>query len=737
MMYRFIVLTLSFILFYNSLFAKTKISIIDKESEKSIPYTKIISKKNIAGKDSISYTMTNKLGVATIDFNLPFNVEINQTGYEKFTKTIKNENDLKIYLERKTFVIDEIVTTGQYTPQSTQKSVYKINSINEEHIVAQSAFNLRELMMTEMNVRVNQDNILGSSLSINGFSGQNVKILVDGVPVIGRLDGNIDLSQINLNNAKRVELIEGPMSVMYGTDASGGVVNIITKDYIDNNINLNANSYYESVGIYNFDGSLGFNLGQNNIILSGGRNFFGGYSDVDTSRFKRWKPKEQYFADWQFNGNYESLSFRYFGQYFNEFILNKGNPRLPYKENAFDDHYKTIRFNNTLSLKGEVAKNRFIDVTANYSLFNRKKNTFIKDLVTLNERITKDPDDQDTSVFDNWMLRANYSHDNVLKAVSYQVGFDLNYSSGNGKRIDEDFKTVGDYALYTSIQYSGIDDLVIQPAVRFIYNTNFEAPVVPSINLKYDLNKEISIRTSFAKSFRAPDLKELYMNFVDVNHNIIGNTNLRAETSNSFIFNLNYHNSAQNYSFKIEPGFFYNNVHDLISLAILDLDQYSYINIGEYNTMGTNISLSYVRADLSSKIGISYIGRQYKSSDIAVRTDMVFSPEFMTNIIYNLPFYDFRLNLFYKYSGKLLSFTAISDVEYAQVEIGDYHTLDISIARDFFDDMITLTLGAKNLFDVIDVEQVGVAGGVHSSAGGSNPVSWGRTLTLSLRLNIK
>ena len=53
------------------------------------------------------------------------------------------------------------------------------------------------------------------------------RILVDGVPVIGRLDGNIDLSQINLENVDHIEIVEGPMSVIYGSNALAGVVNFI------------------------------------------------------------------------------------------------------------------------------------------------------------------------------------------------------------------------------------------------------------------------------------------------------------------------------------------------------------------------------------------------------------------------------------------------------------------------------------------------------------------------------
>ncbi len=737
MINRFLLIALILVLSSTFLISKTRFTIIDKESGKIVPFTKIIANKVINGKDTSVSAMSNKLGVVSIDFNLPFNLQINQTGYESYSKTLSKQDDLTVYLERKVFFVDEIVTTGQFTPQSTQKSVYKVNAITEDRIMAQNAFNLRELMTTEMNIRLSQDNILGSSMSINGLSGQNVKIMIDGVPVVGRLNGNIDLSQINLNNARRVEVIEGPMSAMYGTDALGGVVNIITKDVIDNKFIMNANSFYESVGTYNFDGGLGYNFGQNNIMFSGGRNFFGGYSEVDTGRFQRWKPKEQYFGDWQFNGFFESITLRYHGQYFNEFILNRGNLRAPYYETAFDDHYKTNRWTNTVSLKGEIAKNRFVEVIGNYSTFERRKNTFFKDMVNLEERLTKDPADQDTNRFNNWMLRANYAHDNILRSVSYQTGIDFHYSTAAGKRIDIKQREVGDYALFASVQWTALDNLIFQPAVRLIHNTNYEAPIVPSINIKYDFNGELSFRASYAKGFRAPSLQELHFMFVDVNHNILGNDNLKAETSDSYIFNINYHSSSSNYSFKVEPSFFYNNVRDLISLANVEQDLYSYINIGQFNTMGTNITLSYVRADLTSKIGFSYTGRQYKTNQIIGATDITYTPEFMANIIYTLPWEEIRFNTFYKYTGRLVSFFAINDVEYAEFQVEDYHTLDASLAKDFMDNMLTVTLGVRNLFDITDVRTMGVSGGAHSGSQTSNPVAWGRTLTLALRLNIK
>ena len=122
----------------------------------------------------------------------------------------------------------------------------------------QAANNLKDLLEKQLNMSVTVDNILGSSVSIQGISGQNVKILIDGVPVIGRLNGNIDLTQINLNNIERVEIIEGPLSVDYGTDALAGTINLITDKQLNDGFSSTYNLYYETVGQYNFDFTLNF-----------------------------------------------------------------------------------------------------------------------------------------------------------------------------------------------------------------------------------------------------------------------------------------------------------------------------------------------------------------------------------------------------------------------------------------------------------------------------------------------
>ncbi|HMN33579.1 MAG TPA: TonB-dependent receptor plug domain-containing protein [Chitinophagaceae bacterium] len=147
------------------------------------------------------------------------------------------------------YSLKEFVITGQYKEQSIEKSTMNIKVVSKDAIQKMGAQQLSDVLEKEMKVNISQDNILGSSMSLQGISGQNVKILIDGIPLTGRLNGNIDLSQINLNQVQRIEIIEGPMSVSYGTDALAGTINIITQKRKNKNYTFNVGSYYESIGV--------------------------------------------------------------------------------------------------------------------------------------------------------------------------------------------------------------------------------------------------------------------------------------------------------------------------------------------------------------------------------------------------------------------------------------------------------------------------------------------------------
>jgi outer membrane receptor for ferrienterochelin and colicins len=302
-----------------------------------------------------------------------------------------------------------VVVTGQYAAGSQDKAVQRIRVTDRKKIDAMNAQTLKDVLTNDMNIRLSQDNILGSGMSMQGISGQNVKILIDGVPVIGRQDGNIDLSQIMLNNIERIEIVEGPMSVNYGTDALAGTINLITKKTQRNLFETHLVTYYESIGTYNANLRTGFHKGRHTASLSGGRNFFDGWNNgekvavnfdaepADSRRVQQWKPKEQYLGEGQYTYKTGNTTLSYKGGVFNEKITNLGMPRLPYGENAFDDYYSTYRVDNAFFVTSTLPRQRNIHFQVAYSDYKRIKNTFYNDLTTLEKELSTNDGDQDTS----------------------------------------------------------------------------------------------------------------------------------------------------------------------------------------------------------------------------------------------------------------------------------------------------------------------------------------------------
>lgn len=658
------------------------------------------------------------------------------------TKTIK--------LIKKIIYSEEVVTTGQFIPTTAQESPFSVKVITQERIEAQGAVNLRDIMTNELNVRIGQDNVLGSSMSIRGVSGQNVKILIDGVPVIGRVGGNIDISQMNMNNVEKIEIIEGPLSTVYGTDALGGVINIITKNNLNQKTNFNFNSFIESSGNYNFDGNYSSKIDET-LNLSGnfGRNFFDGFDPIDENRRNLlWKPKEQYFGDLNLGYNLKNWDFKYALRGFQEIIQNKGAPRQPYFETAFDDYYTTYRTTNSLYIKGKVYNEKYLDMIFSFNTFERLKNTFSKDLITLSENESTIPGDNDTTFIGAFMARGTFSSDKSLKeniennTISYQLGYDLNYEYVSGERIlnpdgSSELTNLGDYAGFFSIQYNLTKDILIQPSIRYTYNTNYDAPIVPSLNFKANIDENLVFRANYAKGFRAPSLKELYLFFVDVNHNIKGNANLIAETSDTYGANLEYSLTTDNAIVKFEPKVFYNDIQNQISLAFIDNTLYSYVNIGEFKSQGGEFSVHCITEDVTSKVGMSYIGRQNMINDTIQSPDMLYSTEIQANVMYDIKDLGMKLSGFYKYTGKLPSLQLSADNTLQRFEISGFHTLDITLSKMFLDDVLNFTIGAKNLLDVTNLtSNVVSTGGIHSVGGNQFPSAVGRTIFTSIRVNL-
>lgn len=653
-------------------------------------------------------------------------------------------------ITKKDFSIREVVVTGQYAPGNTEKAVQKIKLIDSKKIQAMSAQNLNDVLSNELNIRLSQDNILGSSLNIQGVGGEGVKILVDGVPVVGRQNGNIDLSQVSLSNVDRIEIVEGPMAVNYGTDALAGTINLITKKMQKQTWDAGLSTYYESIGTYNLNERLGFHKGRHTILLSGGRNFFDGWRDgekpfsasfaakpADSNRVFQWKPKEQYFTNVQYIYQIGKTTFTYKGDYFNELITNRGTP-YAYGEKASDDAYRTIRFDNAVFLSTKLTDDKNLNVQVAYNDYKRISNTYLNDLTTLNKTLTDNAGDQDTSLFHQLSSRATYSTSKANAKINYEVGYDINLEDASGLRIKNTKQAISDYAGFASAEYHPVEHLTIRPGLRYAYNTAYSAPLIPSVNVRYKLNN-VTLRASFAQGFRAPSLKELYFDFHDSNHDIDGNPKLKPEYSNSYNASAAYIKRVGSYHYKLDVSGFYNDMRDRIELAQTGTGaQYSYVNIGRYKTLGVQANVEVSHKGLKVLVGGSYTGRYNNLSQTNDVSMFSYSPEIRCNISYEFATPGISLNFFYKCNGSLPGFALDEKGNVTTTNIAAYNMGDISVAKSFFDKRIGITVGSKNIFDVKTLSVTGSTADASSphSSGTSMPIGTGRYYFLRLDFNL-
>lgn len=682
--------------------------------------------------------ITNATGKAVVESEVPFVLVISKMGYVTVADTLKPGEHKTYTLATSNVNLKDVVITGQFEAVTADQSVQKVRIIDRQRIEQQGAVNLRDLLTNELNIRLAQDAVLGSQLSIMGISGANVKILIDGVPVIGRNDGNIDISQINLNNIERVEIVEGPMSVIYGTDAIAGTINLITKKPGSKRYNVSLNTQYETVGTYNTDLNAGLQYKNTQAAFAIGRNYFDGYSpDEDPKqRVMLWKPKEQYFADGQVRIRKGKQTHRLFSQYFHEKITARYAPDVtPYSITGFNDYFVTIRFNNSLYSDFYFNNKATLNLINAYSVYERRKIAFVKDLVNGPETYVASSSAQDTTRINLVLLRGTYTTNNH-PVFNSQLGYDINLENGAGKKLENGHQFIGDFAAFYMSNLKATSRLTLRQGFRFIYNTRFGAPVIPSINARYDLTSSIVARASYTQGFRSPSLKELSLFFVDVNHNIRGNSDLRAERSNNYLASLTYTKGVKKWTGKLEVMVFYNTIRDMISLAVADPAQqlYSYINVDEYRTKGININPEVTYKNLRVGGGYSYTGRFNRLSSQADVPDFLYASELRANAAYNLLKWNTTVSIFYKYTGRLPNYIE-QNGQVIQSFTDAYQVLDASITKSFRNNLVSLTAGVKNILDLKNINSVS-SDGAHSSGSGSIPVAMGRYFFTTLRINI-
>ncbi|HEV7379304.1 MAG TPA: TonB-dependent receptor, partial [Dyadobacter sp.] len=576
-----------------------------------------------------------------------------------------------------------------------------------------------------------------------------VKILLDGIPMVDRGGTRESLGQIDINTVERIEIVEGPMSVIYGTDALAGVINIISKKGIhSDNLTVTARIQEETVGKeYNAfakNGSHNQNIGvvwqRKGLQLAGNftRNDFGGWQGKATGREKAWMPKNQnlYTASIGYNANKWNVWYRFNGT--DETIQFLG----PVNANrAGDTDYISKRWFHQAQGEFKLNEKLNFNVALSYTDYSRR---------TLNTQIDFDSGkrtlalgaSQDKAIFTTTFFRGTTQY-KISPELALLAGIDVTNNNSSGDRILGS-PTINEFALFLAPEIQVIPAIKLSPGLRFLKNSVYDAPpVIPSINGKVILNKKLDLRFGYARGFRSPALRELYFKFKDASHDIIGNPNLKAEYSNSFNTSLALQLAEKTDIRLISTlGAFYNVFHDQITTGITpgDASVSTYFNLNLFKTKGLTLENRLYWKNITATVGGSYIGRYNRLSEsheaLGSLPQFTWAPEINTNILYTFTRLKGTVNFFYKYTGKRPSYQTITlpgnEVVARLAEMDAYHMADLTFTKTI-SKYVNLIGGAKNLFNITDIMSTAQGTGAHDP-GNSVPTSYGRSYFLGLNI---
>ena len=536
------------------------------------------------------------------------------------------------------FDLDEVVVTGTRTPKFLKDTPIQTRVINAKEIARLDATNVQDLLQQELpgvefTYAMNQH----THLNFSGFGGQGVLFLVDGERLAGETMDDVDFTRLSMDNVERIEIVKGAASALYGSNATGGVINIITKKS-QKPVTLNVNARYAKHNEQRYGGTFGLNGKHWNNMFTVNFNRMDNY-DVHSASNPVTRIISTVYGDktinfkdqlvWSSNKNFH-LSGRA-GYFFRETVRSADQP----------ERYRD--FSGGLGMQWNISEHD--DFQASYAFDQYDKSDY--------QRITK-LDIRDYSNVQN-SLRLLYNHrfdrgDVLTIGSDFMHDYLYNTNLENETRNQNSWDLFGQYDWRISEQWEAVG------AVRYDYfSDGKESHVTPKLNVCYKPIYNLSIRAGYGMGFRAPTLKEKYYNFDMAGIWIVeGNANLKSEVSHNFNlsaeftkghYNLTgsvYYNKVKNKLATSAPYFKTPN-DKLPYLPYANLDDYSVCGgeIGAQakwnNGLGARLTYAYTKEQLAKDkdghtINNQYIPAREHALNARVDFDKQFSKKYGLNI---------------------------------------------------------------------------------------------------------
>ena len=437
--------------------------------------------------------------------------------------------------------LDDIVVTATRTNEEILDVPEHITVITAEEIEDSGSKDIADVLSREAGLSVNDQGANGSlqTVSIRGAEYGQVLVLIDGVRLNNAREGGADLSMIPLEMIEKIEIVRGGMSVLYGADAIGGVINIITKKDADEDaiitISVENGSYIPQKYVTGAAGS----EEEHNADAS---------SLIDTQKYALLYSQNFNFLNINLTGSFKMAE--------NRFVFKDDNNYDRIRENAeyiggdvmlglyfpFENaslNITQLYLQNKLEIPGSLAWPSADTLNKNMKLrstINFKTDRFFTDILSfdttayfeyseLKNEVPYYPDEHKLYSTGGDIVQEVNAFDFISFVYGGNINF--NYSDSTASGIKQ--RLNGGAFLEVPIYIK--DKITIQPSVRFDYYSDFNEALSFKLGMTYRLSSASSLKSSFARSYRVPTFNDLYWPGS-------GNPNLEPEIGYDFNFGL-------------------------------------------------------------------------------------------------------------------------------------------------------------------------------------------------------
>ncbi|MCR5495688.1 MAG: TonB-dependent receptor [Treponema sp.] len=616
---------------------------------------------------------------------------------------------------------DVIVVSAGKREESISDAVEKVQVLSSDDIKESGAKNLSEAVKNLPGLVIKGPSAGNptDTISMQGFDSDYVKILIDGISVTGDIGGSAAVFQIPVENIERIEIVQGASSALYGSDAMGGVINIITKKNPSSDqgmkfsASLNEEYTYKTLSksYRNYSaGTLNFSLSKFSSSLTGAFDWTPGSKDYE------------YFA---FAGGYldyyktakNRLSCGRFNMDWNDW-WGKASVFVSFADSILESNYTAIGFDTgskmsylcrrlEAGITGEYEYSEKLNFSAfssvknfqletDYEHFAIKENTSY--LAKENTVTDSDFIDWESEIRSSWKLNS---------FADFLFGLNCNLQTVDGDSFEDREKNLLISAFFQdTLDFSTIN-LSLVPGLRFDFapemgESDASFMATPKLSLKYSPSKESVLRFSYGMGYKIPTLKQkywvFYHNYASGEGNFILNGNPDLESEKSQSVNLSFEKHLFE-DWKLNASAYFNYIQDLIDSEVTDANSNpqtrSYVNIGKALTYGGDFSISFKKNDFTARAGYAYTGAKAFNDDQDEWQDLSLrvTHRLTMNISYFIPVLQGKISMDAQWNSRQLLSTGGD--QYSP----DFLMLSLNLTKTFFEEKLEVYLRADNLLN--------------------------------------